>query len=242
MELNEVHTEHEHATTSLKVLLLVFAIVLVGALSYLVWAQNTASDATDYSAAVTKKTTTETATPSTSTTTPSVTSTDETATDQTIVSTKDGKVSFRLPKGWRVVGDVNYGEKQCGKFTGKCLLSVSFEYAPKGPSGNTSIAWQAQVFETSESVKKWSENTVGLYDKNFFVEENETPVNGYNTYFVKFVSDTKSYTDLNYHIGNNGLIIWFWEREKSTVNDESWDYTTFSPEFVKIVKTVKLAN
>ncbi|MEK7202110.1 MAG: hypothetical protein AAB669_01070 [Patescibacteria group bacterium] len=57
MQLNEVHTEHEHATTSLKVVLLVFAIVLIGALSYLVWASNTAPDTTDNSAAVTKKTT-----------------------------------------------------------------------------------------------------------------------------------------------------------------------------------------
>ena len=57
MELNEMHSDHEHATTSLKVLLLVFAIVLVGALAYLVWAQNTAPDTTDNSAATTKKTT-----------------------------------------------------------------------------------------------------------------------------------------------------------------------------------------
>ncbi|MCR4278093.1 MAG: hypothetical protein NUV80_05090 [Candidatus Berkelbacteria bacterium] len=57
MELNEIHSEHEHATTSLKVLLLVFAIVLVGALAYLVWASNTAPDTTDNSTVVTKKTT-----------------------------------------------------------------------------------------------------------------------------------------------------------------------------------------
>jgi|SRR3989344_1372917 len=75
MELNEIHTEHEHATTSLKVVLLVFAIVLVGALAYLVWAQNTAPDTTDNSAAVAKKTTTTT--PS-ATTTPSTTKTDST--------------------------------------------------------------------------------------------------------------------------------------------------------------------
>lgn len=49
MELNEIHTEHEHATTSMKVVLLVFAIVLVGALAYLVWTANTAPDTTDYS-------------------------------------------------------------------------------------------------------------------------------------------------------------------------------------------------
>lgn len=57
MEINETHNEHEHASTSLKVVLLVFAIVLVGALAYLVWAANTAPDVTDYSAT---KTTTKT--------------------------------------------------------------------------------------------------------------------------------------------------------------------------------------
>lgn len=38
MELNEPFEGHEHATTSLKVVLLVFAVVLVGALAYLVQA------------------------------------------------------------------------------------------------------------------------------------------------------------------------------------------------------------
>ena len=76
MEINETHTEHEHATTSLKVVLLVFAIVLVGALAYLVWAQNTAPDTTDNSAVVTKKSTA--GTPPTTSTTPSTTKTDST--------------------------------------------------------------------------------------------------------------------------------------------------------------------
>ncbi len=51
MELNEVHTEHEQATTSLKVVLLVFVVVLVGALAYLVLVAKTTPDATDNSAA-----------------------------------------------------------------------------------------------------------------------------------------------------------------------------------------------
>jgi hypothetical protein len=38
MELNEPFEGHEHATTSLKVVLLVFALVLVGALAYLIQA------------------------------------------------------------------------------------------------------------------------------------------------------------------------------------------------------------
>lgn len=46
-----------HAPTGLKLWLAVFGVVLVIALGYLVWAQNTAPDTTDYSTAVTKKTT-----------------------------------------------------------------------------------------------------------------------------------------------------------------------------------------
>lgn len=40
MQLNEIHDNHEHASTSLKTILLVFAIVLVGTLGYLVWDAN----------------------------------------------------------------------------------------------------------------------------------------------------------------------------------------------------------
>lgn len=47
MELNDIHTEGEHASTTLKVLLLIFAIVLVGGLGYLVWYQNRATVDTD---------------------------------------------------------------------------------------------------------------------------------------------------------------------------------------------------
>ena len=57
MELNEIHSEHEEATTSLKVILLVFAVILVGVLAYFVWAQNTAPDTTDNSVTSSKKTT-----------------------------------------------------------------------------------------------------------------------------------------------------------------------------------------
>ena len=46
MELNEIHTEHEQATTSMKVVLLVFAVVLVGVLAYFVWNANQAPDGT----------------------------------------------------------------------------------------------------------------------------------------------------------------------------------------------------
>lgn len=60
MEINHVHNEHEHASVSLKVILLVFAIVLVGALSYLVYLQRSAPDITDYSAPSVKKTTSTT--------------------------------------------------------------------------------------------------------------------------------------------------------------------------------------
>jgi len=63
MELNEVETTHEHATVSLKVMLLIFALILVGALAYLVWQQNRAVDTTDYSAPATKKASSESTIP-----------------------------------------------------------------------------------------------------------------------------------------------------------------------------------
>jgi len=88
MELNEIHTDHEEATTSLKVVLLVFAVVLVGALSYLVWAQNTAPDTADNtSAPVTKKTET-------------TTTKDETADWKTFTGTY---FSFKYPLDWQLV-------------------------------------------------------------------------------------------------------------------------------------------
>lgn len=58
MELNEIHTEHEHATTSMKVLLLVFSLVVIGALSYMVAMNNQAED-TDSAAPAVKNVTTE---------------------------------------------------------------------------------------------------------------------------------------------------------------------------------------
>jgi len=37
MQLNEIHNPHEHATVSLKVLLLVFSVLLLGVLGYFTW-------------------------------------------------------------------------------------------------------------------------------------------------------------------------------------------------------------
>lgn len=56
MELNEIHTEHEHASLNLKVLLLIFAVVLIAALGYLVARQSQANSgsATDLTQSPTK--------------------------------------------------------------------------------------------------------------------------------------------------------------------------------------------
>ena len=63
MQLNGPHTDHEHASVSLKVLLLIFGVLLAVTLGYMVWDQNTASDATDNSAPkVKEEATTETTT------------------------------------------------------------------------------------------------------------------------------------------------------------------------------------
>lgn len=49
MQLNEIHNPEENASVSLKIILLIFAVVLVGALGYFVWQQNTEPTTTDYS-------------------------------------------------------------------------------------------------------------------------------------------------------------------------------------------------
>ena len=70
MQLNEIHNpESEHAAVSLKVILLIFAIILVGVLGYLVWDYQTSPDTTDYS-------------------TPKLTTTNESASTETTESTE----------------------------------------------------------------------------------------------------------------------------------------------------------
>jgi len=87
MQLNEPHTEHENASTSLKVVLLVFAVVLVGALGYFVWEQKKAGDTADYSAPTVKKVPTAT------------TAKDETADWKTYTG---AYFSFKYPLNWEV--------------------------------------------------------------------------------------------------------------------------------------------
>ncbi len=66
MELNEIHTEHEHASLNIKVLLLIFAVVLVGVLGYLIYQQNhTSLDTADPAVLHSKKATTATPTKTT---------------------------------------------------------------------------------------------------------------------------------------------------------------------------------
>lgn len=48
MELNEIHSPNEHASVSLKVILLVFAVALIGVLGYLVWDNNNTPETADY--------------------------------------------------------------------------------------------------------------------------------------------------------------------------------------------------
>jgi len=113
MQLNEVHNDHEHASVSLKVVLLVFAVILVGALGYFVWDFQNTPDTTDYSTPKITKTettseeTTEEADPCdfttvTTTLTPGVTfNTQGGENFSTLVCgylyTKEGDIGFDVP-------------------------------------------------------------------------------------------------------------------------------------------------
>lgn len=85
-----------HVHPSLKFVMLVFAVILIGALGYLVYDQRTAPDATDYSAPSVKKNTEQAAeTPTDKTTT----TTDETANWKTYNNNLYG-FGFKFPSGY----------------------------------------------------------------------------------------------------------------------------------------------
>lgn len=90
MQLNEIHDSHEHASTSLKTILLVFAIVLVGTLGYLVWDFNRTADTTDFTTPIAKKKTETTTT---------TTITDETKDWKTYSYATQG-FSIKYPSNW----------------------------------------------------------------------------------------------------------------------------------------------
>lgn len=129
---NEIHDNHEHASTSLKVILLVFAIVLVGTLGYLVWQQNNEADTTDYSAPTTaKKTNSEENTEAI---------TDETADWKTYTSSRDG-YSLKYPGNWE------YNEE------GETQLSLELREKNKNYSieGSDTYAIGISVFANSKN-------------------------------------------------------------------------------------------
>lgn len=94
MQLNEttpLALPPHHAPTSLKTLLLIFGVLVVAALGYLVWAQNSDPDATDYSATSVKKPETKAAA-------------DETASWKTYTNTKYSFI-FKYPADWKLTED-----------------------------------------------------------------------------------------------------------------------------------------
>ncbi len=103
VELNKSEN-HEEASTSFKVVLLIFAIVLVGVLGYMVWLSNTNSTETE-STVKTKKTT--------STTTTTKTTTDPTADWKTYTSTVVG-FTVKYPVDY-VVKEVKQNVTSIGK-------------------------------------------------------------------------------------------------------------------------------
>jgi len=100
MQLNEVHNDHEHASVSLKVILLVFAVILVGALGYFVWDFQNTPDTTDYSTP--KITKTETTSEETTE------DVDETADWKTDTNT-DWGFSVKYPAEWTYAEDSEGG-------------------------------------------------------------------------------------------------------------------------------------
>lgn len=106
MELNEVHTSHEHATTSMKVLLLIFSVLLLTTLGYFVWDYKNTPDATDYSA--------QTVMPTDSSEVATTTETEKDPCDfSTVTTTVKAGVTFDT------MGGENFSTLVCGYLTTK---------------------------------------------------------------------------------------------------------------------------
>ncbi len=106
-----------HAPTGLKLWLAIFAIVLVVALAYLVWASNTAPDTTDNSATTVKKTATAT--------------TDETADWKTYADTKTG-FSFKVPATLKIEDSVAFNPANVTSVFVKTYNLATMEDDPRG--------------------------------------------------------------------------------------------------------------
>lgn len=116
MQLNEIHDQSEHASISLKTILLVFAIALIGVLGYLVYQQNMEVDTTDYSTPTTTKSKYKTDTK----TEEKTITTDPTAGWKTYTNTKYG-FALKLPENW---GDYKSDERTLSNGA----ISVGFDF------------------------------------------------------------------------------------------------------------------
>lgn len=191
MELNEIHTEHEHATTSLKVLLLVFAIVLVGALAYLVWASNTAPDTTDNSAVVTKKTES----------TASVDSLKPDISDYTILTASQKAELTAIARD-----DTWTRRSGSDKEPFSILLPPSWIYTSLLGDGSYSISGpqltgyaQAVIDVRTMSVAATIETIINTYDgtENVIIPASDTTINGAAVKVVASVVEAKTGEDIS---------------------------------------------
>lgn len=93
--MQNMHNEEEMASTTLKVLLLVLAIVLVGALGYLVWKQNNSTDTTDSGTVTTRKVTPTVTTTATTTVTATATARTTATVSATTTATPNATATAR---------------------------------------------------------------------------------------------------------------------------------------------------
>jgi len=149
------HTNHEHASTSLKVILLVFAIVLVGTLGYLVWDFNRTPDTTDNSTPVAKKKTENTTTNSTN------------QSNKTSNTVKEDLFSVILPVGWTKVSKNTATGRECdtGNNTEYHYQDSAGNYFdvcvdPVGRGLSTDITWVLVRTSTGFKIKTEGEQCV----------------------------------------------------------------------------------
>lgn len=179
MEINDdIHNNHEHASTSLKVLLLIFAFVLIGTLGYMVWLEN----------ADTQEATNETTLPAAGLSSLAVIKSPVEA----------GNFQFTLPAGYGA-----YMEYGC---EGGCLYVFKIGKAPSGSKlisqDETVITVSARKLAEDKTTLEAFNETENLGELteigDITVAGNagkEYSVSGLNTiYYVRFVKDGIGYS------------------------------------------------
>lgn len=221
MNIEQSHSNHEHASTSLKVILLIFVIVLVAALGYLVWdANNTPAPSESTAAPIsTKKNTTE----------EKDLNCDNQIAPGTAGYTGDG-YCFTHPAEWQLT------EITTAEDGSSSLINLTDKVVPNSDyQGKMSVAVFASIAKLdskntgAENVKEYLDDYAAM-DEPVFENIASTKVGGMDAYSAEELSQISDNTKVYFvTLGNNAIIkISLYAADEETMNIlDTFEFTQY---------------